>query len=522
MLNLVRNSVNNIFMKLILVGAAIAFAISGAGIGGGGGNTELVYFHNLKPITIEQFYRERKDTIRQLQNQYGDHFTPELIEQINLKEQILERMIRNRLISAWITETGIEVDNKLIAQQLRENPSFNNEDGKFDIKLFKRFLSNISVREDEFFEKVKFGIGEKMLHDTYSKSVYTPNIFNDIILGYLSEVKSIDLIKASLKNQKKIDAPKLSDQNLINFYDSTKDNYIVAETRKINYMIIDDTMVEVVTDVTEDEARKYYDEHPEQFPDSIFKKEKEAILRDLKKQKKEKALEAQSRNFEDFVASGETIQEIAKMMKYKLKSFNGNFEKFKTEPILKEIATQIFSMEEGEVSYPMDLMDGRLLIVEISSINKSYYPDYDKVKGKLKKAYTAKQYKQNNLKKLEEIRSKLTPQDFRIYARNSPYNFLKKKISRSGSNGKISPKLIEAVLNAKKNNVSEIIIDGDNAYIFNVTSSIIDDKMKKKLKSSESSKIDDYFKAGYMDEIISYYYKQNNPQINQSLFNSIK
>ncbi len=478
MLNGLRAAANNIFFKAVLILIVLTFILWGVGdVIRGRNDFDIVKFSKLPNITLSSFYNLKQQVIRYLEETSEEKITDDKLEAMNIDRQILSDLISRRMFEAWINATNIAVSDKIVARNLKENPQFKDDKGNFNLEIFKRYISNLTISEEEFYDNFKLQFSKDILMSSTKKFVTLPNLMEDILASYVAQVKRTEYIAVNLTEKNGIEIPSHSEDDLIKFYQENGNNFKKAEERSLSYFV-----VPVPNKNSEEETAK--------------------------------ELAAISQKLEDEVASGSYITEIANNHKAGLKSVSGNFEGIMKDPILAPHAEQIFAMEQGEVSYPYELKNnGGLLLFGVTKITNSYIPDLALVKPEVEKAYVRKAIIEANINKLKEFESKVSFESFEDLAKEFNLSVKTQDFERTLQNNDISMEVKEAVLETPLGSVSSLIIIDDNAYIAKVTKIFTDQKQAEKIKNNNRKKIKDEFKASFIDEVIEYFYSRNIPDI---------
>ncbi len=482
MLNKLRIAADNIIFRILLGIIVVAFALWGIGdVLRNNNDLDIVKFQDIPNIKLSEFYNTKKKLIKQIQQNSKEEITDDLLEQMNVDRQVISQLITKRLTEGWINMEKIVISDKLIADYIRIFPEFQDEGHHFSIKIFKNFIDSAYIPEEEFYQNVKYDIAQSMLKQSVINSTHTPKLMKDIIIDYLSQVKIANLIKVVLSDQGKLEHIKPKDEELKKFYEENNEIFRLPEERKINYIIVEKNSIK----------SENYDRISDQ---NLLK------------------------NLEDSVAGGATIAEISSQYKLVPKSFNGDTEIFTKNSFFSHIATQIFEMQEGELSYPIEGIDGKSYIIfEISSIKKGDIPELRNIKSNVVKLFTEKSYISANIEKLQKFESELETTDFNDLAKTYGYAISQIKIQKSSKDQNIPDELNEQLLTIKKGDTSPVISINNTAYVAKIIDSTTDKKYAETIRKNNLKEIDNNFKFAFLDTILGYIYKKNKPELKVEL-----
>lgn len=478
MLNGLRSAANNIFFKAGLIIIVFSFILWGVGdVIRGRNDFDIVKFSKLENIALSSFYNLKQQVVKYLEQNSEEKITDEKLEAMNIDRQILSDLISRRMFEAWINSANIAISDKIVARNIKANSQFQDDKGNFNLEIFKRHISNLTISEEEFYDNFKFQFAKDILMSSTKKFITLPNLMEDILASYIAQVKRTEYIIVDLLEKNNLEIPPYSEDDLVKFYQENGNSFKKPEERSVNYIIIP-----VANKNGGEEAAKE--------------------LADM------------ARKLEDEVAAGSYIVEIATSHKATVKSANGNFEALMKDPVLAPHAEQIFAMESGEVSYPYELKNNQgLILFAISKINNSSIPELTGVKQEVVKAYNRKAIIEANIQKLKEFESKVTFENFEDLAKEFNLNIKTQDFERAIPNAQISNEVREAILETNLGSVSSLIIIEDNAYIAKVTKIFTDKKQAETIKNNNHKKIKDEFRGSFLEEIIEYFYSRNIPDV---------
>jgi peptidyl-prolyl cis-trans isomerase D len=113
---------------------------------------------NGDPVLLTEWEEQYKRSYRQYQNQLGDQFTPELMQSLNLKMQVLVALIDRKLWLALGRDTGLTVSDAEVRKALMDIPAFQSN-GRFSSRIYLEVLNRIRTTPEAF----EAGIREDLL-----------------------------------------------------------------------------------------------------------------------------------------------------------------------------------------------------------------------------------------------------------------------------------------------------------------------------------------------------------------------
>ncbi len=191
MLNSIRNFSKTITAKIFLFIVAIPFVFWGMGDVFTSGNTNSLAKINNKNISTEDFV----DHINRLninQNLIKDRIDD------NILEEILSRLISNKLIELEIKEANLIISDKILAERIKTNTNFVDENLNFSRIKYEKFLLSNNLTASEFEKNFKENEFQEELFNYLGGGIKSPIFL--INNTYEEESKKIDIEFINLEN----------------------------------------------------------------------------------------------------------------------------------------------------------------------------------------------------------------------------------------------------------------------------------------------------------------------------------
>ena len=191
MLNSIRNFSKTITAKIFLFIVAIPFVFWGMGDVFTSGNTNSLAKINNENISTEDFV----DHINKLnidQNVIKDRIDE------NILEEILSRLISNKLIELEIKETNLVISDKILAEKIKKNSNFVDENLNFSRTKYEKFLLSNNLTATQFEKNFKENEFQEELFNYLGSGIKSPDfLINNI---FEEESKKINVEFINLEN----------------------------------------------------------------------------------------------------------------------------------------------------------------------------------------------------------------------------------------------------------------------------------------------------------------------------------
>jgi len=228
MLNSIRKFSKTFFAKIILVIMVIPFIFWGMGGVFNTGNTNNVVKINNKNISTQDFMdfintaNIDVETIR-------DNLDKDVLQ------QLISRMVSKKILEIEIENLALLISETALAKNIKKNPNFQDDDGKFSRIKYEKFLLSNGISATEFEMRLKKNELEKKLFYYIGGGIKSPFFITNKL--FKEQESKIDLEYISLNNAY-LKKNNITDQNIKNFIDENaeelKEEYINFSYVKIS------------------------------------------------------------------------------------------------------------------------------------------------------------------------------------------------------------------------------------------------------------------------------------------------
>lgn len=385
MLELLRRKAQSPFIQATVVIIALVFIFWGVGTGNKGGGGEVAVVNDTS-IQYKDYQQAYEKLISMYREQLGGTLPEDLLKNLNLKGQVIDRMIRDILLQQGAKEMGLHVSNFEVTQAVQKMPAFQ-KNNSFNIAQYKAVLVNSRLTPATFEASIRSDLlSDKVMTSLARSTKISPTEINDR-LTYDQERINLEYIRFSADNYK--DKVESSDENLSSYFEKNKEQYKTAPKVKISYLVfrLNDALEKITIDASE--IANFYQRNIEQFtlPERrsarhiLFKvsENDSAKMRAEKKQQAEKALLLTRSGNNDF-------GELAKKYSEGPTGPNGgDLGWFSRGQMVKSFEDAVFSMQEGAISDLIETQFG-FHIIKLEKIQAFEVKPLDKVKADIEKA----------------------------------------------------------------------------------------------------------------------------------------
>ena len=198
---------------------------------------------------FEAFYRQSM----------GEQFSRELARQIGLPNQVLNRLIADRILTEEGRRMGLTVtDDELRDEILRQFGG--NFAGKEE---YTRILRANGLRPETFEAGLRRDLLAVKVREVLAANLYIPE--SEVERAYRDRVERAKIRFVKLPASELSSEVTLEPGSVEAYFADNRDAYRVAERRVVTYLIVDRQAIQASIEITPEEVQAYYDENQEEF-----------------------------------------------------------------------------------------------------------------------------------------------------------------------------------------------------------------------------------------------------------------
>ena len=381
MLNVMRENAGSWMIKVLLLAIVVVFVFWGVGSfrNQQGGRVALVDGHS---ITYEDYQKAYFAMMENLKQRFGDKLNDDVLKMLNVKEEVLNQLINNRLLTKEARRLNFSVSKTELADTIKSMDVFQ-ENGSFDNRRYQRVLEYFRTTPEEFEASQKETILIDKLRTFVENSVKISE--EEILEWYKWSNAKVDIEYAVFepKNYKDIDPPL---QDIQNYYDEHKDRYKTDPLVKVHYIKFDPGQYRDKVTVSDQDAANYYNENPQEFavPKTV---EASHILLKISPNDQPEIVEEKRMKAEEIMKMAKEGKDFAKLAQTysegPSKGNGGYLGEFKEEDMVKPFADAAFSMEAGEISEPVRTQFG-WHVIRVDKVYPAHTKTFDETKNEIR------------------------------------------------------------------------------------------------------------------------------------------
>lgn len=496
MLDMMRRHASSWIIKVALGGIIIVFIFFFGWGGPRNRDHDYAAKVNDQVIGYDHFYNTYQTEVEKIRLRFRDAMPPDLLERLNLKKNVLDRMIDQQILIQEAGKLGLFVNESDVRNQIVSDPSFQ-RNGVFDPEIYKMYLSSVKMSPDTYEQSVQQELLAEQVAELITDSVKTDPKELRTLWHFQNDKMSLKLLV--IKPQETTDKSTLDEKAFENYFKRNESRYQIPASAKIDYVwfswkdLLKDCMV------TDEDAEAFYKLNRKEFvvPEKV--KISQILLKIPEKashQTKE-AIKEKASKLEQELRNGANFQKLAKANSedQTTASKGGDLGWITRGSLDPKIEEEAFKLNKGEISPPIFTDHGYHLILVQDKVDETDKP-FSEVKDEIVQRLKEEQAKKRIGKFADDFyeqvyRSENLPEQAKKFG-------LKVQIADSitkegGIPGVVDdPNFSREIFELKVAEISKLLHNGDNYLVAQLL-----EKMPERIPSLSEVRslvLNDYFK----------------------------
>ena len=203
------------------------------------GNTSVAKVNGteISPQDFQQAYQSR---YQQLQQAFGASFKPGLIDEKQLRQEVLRQLINETLLDQQVAKRHYSVSDADLVSAVQQIPAFQ-VDGKFSAQVYQATLSGNGLTAATFEQRERQGLTVNQLQNAIQASAFGTPQQLEIDQAVQNEQRQIAY--ATVATKPYLDQAKVSDADIAAYYQAHADQFMTPEKVTLAYVELDETQL---------------------------------------------------------------------------------------------------------------------------------------------------------------------------------------------------------------------------------------------------------------------------------------
>lgn len=261
MLQAMRNKMHG-WPSILLLGVSV-FAMSFFGMEGYLTSRDATYVAKVGKQEISQTdFQDRMNQLRQqAAAEQGDKFDSSALQKPEVKQQILDGLIDQRLLVAATQDWGLRVSDKAVRDYIAAIPQFQ-LNGHFDPTSYRAFLESQRKTVSGFESEIRSSLAEQLLPSVIADTTIISDVQLNQFLGLIAQrrdLRYIVLPKPALGDQKVTDAQAQA------YYTAHVADFMNPEQVSVKYLEVDAANLKPDATADDSDLKKRYESEKQRF-----------------------------------------------------------------------------------------------------------------------------------------------------------------------------------------------------------------------------------------------------------------
>lgn len=382
MLNILRKRAQSPLIQGLVLVIAVVFIFWGFG-GNQGNNQTAVATVNKVNITYQDYVQAYNQATENFRQQFGGKLPPALMEQMGIKQQVLNELIQSELLRQGGEEIGVRVSD-LVAQEKIKKMEVFHEKGRFNQQRYEDLLARNRMTPTVFENSIKSDLRTQRVIDDIAGFALVPDYEVDRWLAYSEEEIKLNYVQLNVADFEKNVV--IQDDELSTWFAAKKKNYQSEAKIRLKYLTfnVKKNLDQVKPD--EEEIRTLYESRKESYqqPEQrharhILLKTNEGDTEAVRTEKKKKAEEV----LQLARTEGSNFSELAKeYSEGPTKERGGDLGFFAQGRMVPAFDQAIFALQPEEISEVVETQFG-YHIIKLEEIRPATVRTFEEVRDNL-------------------------------------------------------------------------------------------------------------------------------------------
>ncbi|MEW6350008.1 MAG: SurA N-terminal domain-containing protein [Thermodesulfobacteriota bacterium] len=472
-LDLMRKHARSWFIKAVLAGVIITFILWYGAPDRGGDRERVLAEVNGETISQEAFDTVYRRQVEAIQRRFQGSIPEGALEKMNLKKNVLQQMINEKLLTREAARLGFFVTEDDLVRDIKSSPTLQ-RDGVFNEQLYRAFLAAQRMTAQLYEVDRKREMTEEQVIRLVIDGIKTDaqevkefwHFQNDkLILTYLQ-----------ISAEPSPEGAELDQKAVTSFYEKNRERYEIPESVNLEQVVFSWKDLAKKINVDDDEARTYHKNNPKEFviPEKV--KLRQIMLgvpldagEEVDKATKEKAAALRAR-----IEKGEAFETLAQTESQDKDTADkgGELGLFDAGNMSPEFEAAVKDLNAGEVSQPVRTALGYHLL-KLDERKPEGIQSFDEVKPKIVDSLVEKKARAEVDREADAFYEDVyRSEDLDGPAKKFGFEVKKaESVTRAGGIPDMgrSKEALDEAFQIKEGEISKLIRSGDTFAVFKVT-----------------------------------------------------
>lgn len=368
---------------VLLVLFTIPFIITGfygyfTGSPAGGGAVAEV---NGVEIRAQELDRQVQ-LMRQQLRQQSPTVDPSIIDSFIQPSTVLSGLVNNQLLLSEAEDSNMRVSVEQAGRLVVKAPQFQ-QDGQYSREVFQQFVRARGMTEAGFINALRSDLVMNQVRAGIAETEFA--LPHELAEQRRLAEQQRDMRYAIKRATDMASSYQVSDEEIQQYYDERIDDFMRPEQFRLGYVELDRNSVDVDTSVSDEDIAREFEARRAAMETVAAASERRRMAHIQLSLDEEQAAESLAADIRARLDGGEDFAALAEELSQDASSANkgGELGTFTRDELPEAMAQVLFSMQEGQVSEPVQV-DGNLHLIKLMEVTKRELPTLAEMKASIK------------------------------------------------------------------------------------------------------------------------------------------
>lgn len=299
MLNAMRRGAQTWVAKLLFVLLVLSFGVwgvSGSLLGGGGDAVVTVGDTEVSPNEFRLAYDRQLSLLSQ---QFGTRLTREQARAFGVENQVYSQLVAGAALDELADDMNLGLSESRLAGLIAEDPAFQGIDGQFSRQNFAYVLNQVGMSQDDYVRNREQVAVRTQVIEALSDGFDAPQAMIDALSRHRAETRTVNYVLLDESMIEPVGTP--DDEALQAYFEENQDRYRAPEYREIAYVALTAQALADPQTISDEEVRAEFEANAADYSTPERRTIEQLIFPD------QEAAEAAAQR----LAEGETFDAIA-------------------------------------------------------------------------------------------------------------------------------------------------------------------------------------------------------------------
>ncbi len=343
-------------------------------------------------IMRQQFESAHQEQAEGLRRVLGDRFDPALLATPEARARTLENLVMQHVLSGAASERRIAVSDAQLARELRALPGFTLPDGRFDTERYRAAVAAQGQSVEAFEARVRSDLWLRALPDAIADTALVPPSMVERVIGLYEQTREVrELAFSPAPYSAKV---QLDDAQVAAWYERNPASFEVAESARVEALVLDREVLAARITVSEADARSYYEQNKARYATAEQRRASHILVSvEAGASAGERAqARARAEAIVAKLAGGADFAALARAESQDPGSApaGGDLGLFTRETMAKPFADAAFALQPGQTSGIVETEFG-LHVIRLAEVRPGTQRDFAAVRGEIEAEIRAQQ-----------------------------------------------------------------------------------------------------------------------------------